>query len=281
MDPIVDTGPQKLDMSSRMLNEITEVSKQLAHIKIFGEHVNAISEQGPWPWEIHKTIDKKKLPWVSLRLYRLWLTKALQHRDAPYIPPTISRRKLANFWIIVGLLKFKKKSGVSCPMLKKMLTELACFHETEKKENLNNDLDFIECLGKVTSNIKNANPMDVGKKIMCIAADDSPIFTPEMDDVVFRETIDLHVGLDIVNQMMARVAYGERVYRPTKVKWTENMAKKTCLWFVAHTPPSCSYCLVYQAYICNKFISDTSLAYRENKMFIVYADQIWDEYKTH
>ena len=69
-------------------------------------------EEGTQPWDFYATvINTDEGLWRALRLYRLWITAVLRHSSADkHIPDKLSRRRLANFWILLGLFYCKKKN---------------------------------------------------------------------------------------------------------------------------------------------------------------------------
>ena len=155
-------------------------------------HDAVVIDEGLQPWDFYATVaDNDQGVWKALRLYRLWLTAVLRHGSADqHIPDTISRRRLANFWILLGLFYCKRKvEGGLHAQGTELLTTLECYQHTSG--NADNTKTFIDMLSSVTSEVKGAQLLDVGDKVMHkFSPSKHIIFTPEIDDVHFRRIVE-------------------------------------------------------------------------------------------
>ena len=239
-------------------------------------HDAVVIDEGLQPWDFYATVaDNDQGVWKALRLYRLWLTAVLRHGNADqHIPDTISRRRLANFWILLGLFYCKRKvEGGLHAQGTELLTTLECYQHTSG--NADNTKTFIDMLSSVTSEVKGAQLLDVGDKVMHkFSPSKHIIFTPEIDDVHFRRIVERDVGMVTVRAMMSKLAYGKSVYRTPKPIVIKMTAMSAPLDFLRHTPPRCTYCLLKQAAMCARYIPDASMLCRRRATFIV-DDIIW------
>ena len=231
-------------------------------------------EEGTQPWDFYATvINTDEGLWRALRLYRLWITAVLRHSSADkHIPDKLSRRRLANFWILLGLFYCKKKiekaDGLHAQGTQ-LLTTLGCYQRSGIATS------FLDMLVSVTSEVKNAQVIDVGDKIMHkISPSKHIIYTPEIDDLQFRRVVEQDVGMAAVRAMMSKLAYGNAVYRTPKPIVIKTPTISAPLDFMRHIPPRCTYCLLKQAAWCANYIPEASMLCRRRAIFIV-DDIIW------
>ena len=179
----------------------------------------------------------------SIRLYRLWLTKALEHSESPYMPH-LSPRRVANYWIVTALMRgLHDLSGESAETRCAVLVRTALLARGFYGDGAKLDGNILaHRMRLIKSDVPCADIVLIAILIVELA-DSSSVYTAEISDISFGRIIAA-VNENDLKDLAARFASGPRSVRLQKPISPKGYA------FLALDPPTPRRCLRERSDVC-------------------------------
>jgi len=213
----------------------------------------------------------------SIRLYRIWLTRALQHSDGPSLPLLCSRR-VANYWIVSAMMRGlsdpvrggTELDNTRCAVL--VRTELLARGWYGDKDSLDGE-KLAHRMRAVHLAVPCADIVLIAALIVELA-DESSAYTPEVTDISFGRII-ASVDEEDLAALAARFASGPRSMRLHRPLQREGLS------FLATEPPAPRRCLRERSDTCAAEHSEESL---QRRLAYIFgngpANGVWEKKTT-
>lgn len=257
--PVTPTSVKSEKTRMPVAPMVPEILRMLSKLNLLKDKVLREDDtKYAWDYYSHqvKLMGAEPATLKALRLYRVWLTGIIAlHRRAS---AALDNRKTANFWILLHLYRTMENS---CPAAQEKHNEMVvtCLVADEM-----NNSGHSPCFLKMLSNIVDKFPQcqgdmfGVGEKLLPAFYETSPVFTTEIDDKDFIESIKMFVPLDHLTSEMERLAVGARLYRSTPRPTKIDMSGVD---YLLVAPPAAPKCLLRKLKETTQAFGDNSLSY--------------------
>ena len=227
------------------------------------------------PWEVadaisnspHDTLRMKMSSEErSLRLYRIWLTGALQLTGAPTLPSYLCARRVANFWIIVALMRSISRPVrggidiIDTRFAVLLRSELLARGWTNSRTTLSAS-QFAERLSTLQRLYPDAPTVTITALVVALSEDPAP-YTPEVTDESFSDIIN-SVDREDLRRCCQKLTMGPRAFRLKPA-----FEAGTGYEFLAKDPPTPGICLRERADTASAWLSEESM---ERRLAHIYA----------
>lgn len=233
------------------------------------------------PWEVADAISnspndtlrmKMSSEERSLRLYRIWLTGALQMKGAPTLSPNLCARRVANFWIILALMRSISRpvrGGIDIVETRfavLLRSELLARGWMNSKTGLSAS-QFAERLSTLQSLYPDAPTVTITALVVALSEDPAP-YTPEVTDESFFDILS-SVDREDLRRCCQKLTIGPRAFR-LKPSYEAGQGYE----FLAKDPPTPGVCLRERADTASAWLSEESMERRLAHIY-VYPRNLW------
>jgi hypothetical protein len=208
----------------------------------------------------------------ALRLYRLWLTGALQQPGAPRIPSTWCPRRVANFWLTVALMRSlaqPARGGIDVEETRVAVLVRAeiLVHGWVGGATTQTMAQFQARIEHLQRTVPEAPMRTIVALVVAMSEDPAP-YTPEVTDESFAAIMNSVHAADL-EAFSNRAVVGPRMFRLVPPREAgEGYA------FLARDPPAPGICLRERADTGAAWLSDEPLTRRFPHMF-VFSRKLW------
>jgi hypothetical protein len=217
-------------------------------------------------------VDGKKMSHGerSIRLYRLWLTKALEHNEGPSMP-RLSPRRVANYWIVTALMRglgdlSGEKAETRCAVLVRTALLARGFYGDGAVLDGNM---LAHRMRLVKADVPCADIVLIATLIVELA-DSGSSYTPEISDISFGRILAA-VNENELEELAVRFASGPRSVRLQKPISQKGYA------FLSIDPPTPRRCLRERSDVCAAEHSEDSIQNRLRFILGSSPNGVWRE----
>ena len=220
------------------------------------------------PWTVPRRSGIKTDAPSTLRLYRLWLTGALDEPNGPSLDPSWDRRRVAAFWICASLMnhltvpmKDTAFNDTRCALLVRVYILVHCLGKSINAAN------FVETVDELQEAVPESS-VDVIATLLVDACKCPHTITPEITDEAFGQILNAKPTRDL-EYFVTRMASTQRAFRLGSTKCGGGLN------FICSIPPVPRILVSERAMSGAAYMSHLPLSDRFAHIFH-YPETLWD-----